>query len=274
MVICVVVRKSVQTRVIRGKIISSMTHSIPLIHKGAITHAHYVIATKARKHGEGTPVVAKLLYITAHPLTETESYSLAVGRAFIDSYREAHPDDEIVHLDLYKMEIPYVDADVFSGWGKLRSGSAFDQLSSDEQRKVGRLGELVDQFVGGDKYVFVTPFWNFSFPPLMKAYIDAICVVGKTFKYTEQGPVGLLTDKVAVHIQARGGVYSEGPMAQAEFGHRYLAQIMNFFGVPSFEAIVVEGHNQYPDRAQQIKADAIERAREAAKHFGRILARP
>lgn len=211
--------------------------------------------------------MATVLYITAHPHDETQSYSMAVGKAFIDAYREAHPNDEVIRLDLYSVDIPYIDADIFSGWGKLRSGSSFDQLTDAEKRKVGRLNELTDQFVAADKYVFVTPMWNFSFPPLMKAYIDALCTAGKTFKYTEQGAVGLLTDKKALHIQARGGVYSEGPAKDMEMGHRYLNVIMNFFGVPSFEGLFVEGHNQYPDRKDEIKAEAIARAKESAKTF-------
>ncbi|SDN05617.1 Flavodoxin-like fold [Paenibacillus sp. yr247] len=86
-----------------------------------------------------------------------------------------------LHLDLYQVNIPQIDADVFSGWGKLSSGTHFNQLSTEEKTKVSRLGELVDQFVAADKYVFVNPMWNFSFPPVMKAYIDSICVAGKTF---------------------------------------------------------------------------------------------
>jgi FMN-dependent NADH-azoreductase len=211
--------------------------------------------------------MATVLYVTAHPHDDTQSYSMAVGKAFIESYREANPNDEVVHLDLYKENIPQIDVDVFSGWGKLRSGSSFDDLSSEEKSKVSRLGELTDQFVSADKYVFVTPLWNFSFPPVMKAYIDSICTAGKTFKYTEQGPVGLLTDKKALHIQARGGVYSEGPAAGMEMGHKYIGIIMQFFGIPSFEGLFVEGHNQYPDRAEQIKQEAIEKARQQAKNF-------
>jgi FMN-dependent NADH-azoreductase len=197
---------------------------------------------------------------------------MAVGKAFMDAYREEYPQDQIVHLDLYKMHIPHIDADVFSGWGKLRSGSDFAQLSESEKAKVGRLNELVDQFVAADKYVFVTPMWNFSFPPILKAYIDAVCVAGKTFKYTEQGPVGLLPDKKAIHIQASGGIYSEGPAADFEMGHRYLSVIMKFFGIPSFEGIFVEGMNAMPDKAQEIKEKAIQKARQAAKEFGKALA--
>ncbi|MCZ8522798.1 MULTISPECIES: FMN-dependent NADH-azoreductase [Paenibacillus] len=211
--------------------------------------------------------MATLLYITAHPHDHQTSFSMAAGQAFIDSYRESHSGDQIVTLDLYKENIPHIDADVFSGWGKLRSGQEFSALSAEEKAKVSRLGELTDQFVAADKYVFVTPLWNFSFPPVMKAYIDSICTAGKTFRYTEKGPVGLLTDKKALHIQARGGIYSEGPAAQMEMGHRYLSVIMQFFGIPSFDGLFVEGHNQFQDRAQQIKEDAIARARELARSF-------
>ncbi|ARW33149.1 FMN-dependent NADH-azoreductase [Bacillus subtilis subsp. subtilis] len=46
--------------------------------------------------------MAKVLYITAHPHDEATSYSMATGKAFIESYKEANPNDEVVHIDLYK----------------------------------------------------------------------------------------------------------------------------------------------------------------------------
>jgi FMN-dependent NADH-azoreductase len=211
--------------------------------------------------------MATVLYITAHPHDHQTSFSMAVGKEFIEAYREANPTDEVVNLDLYNLNIPHIDADVFSGWGKLRSGSSFDQLSDAEKLKVSRLNEIVEQYVAADKYVFVSPMWNFSFPPVLKAYIDAICIAGKTFKYTENGPVGLLTDKKAIHVQASGGVYSEGPAAGFESGYSYLNKIMQFHGVPSFEGIFVEGMGAMPDKAQSIKENAIAQAKEVAKRF-------
>ncbi|MFC0525570.1 FMN-dependent NADH-azoreductase [Pontibacillus salicampi] len=208
--------------------------------------------------------MAHVLYITAHPHDETASYSMAVGKAFMDAYKEANPADEVTHIDLYNEYIPHIDADIFNGWGKLQSG---DQLSAEEQKKINRLGELSEQFIAADKYVFVNPMWNFSFPPLMKAYIDSVAVAGKSFKYTEQGPVGLLTDKKAFHIQSNGGIYSEGPAAGMESGHRYLNTVMQFFGVPSFEKVFVEGHAAMPDKAEEIKENAIARAKDAAQTF-------
>lgn len=215
--------------------------------------------------------MATVLYITAHPLTEAESFSLKVGKAFLDAYREAAPDDQIVRLDLYHMDIPLLDAAVLRGQSQLREGATFAQLPADAQRKISRLTELADQFVAADKYVFVTPFWNLSFPPMMKAYIDAICVAGKTFKYTETGAIGLLKNKRALHIQARGGVYSEGPAAQMEFGHRYLEALLHFFGIDDVEALIIEGHAHHPERADQILADALRRAPEAARRFAKSL---
>jgi len=211
--------------------------------------------------------LAKVLYITAHPHNETASFSMAAGKAFIEEYKTVNPNDEVVTIDLYKENIPHIDADVFSGWGKLQSGSAFDALSQEEQAKVSRLAELSEQFIGADKYVFVTPLWNFSFPPVMKAYLDSVAVAGKTFKYTAEGPIGLLTDKKALHIQARGGFYSEGPAAELEMGHKYLNIMMNFFGVPSFEGLFIEGHAAQPDKAQEIKENGIARAKDLAHTF-------
>ncbi|XXM71073.1 FMN-dependent NADH-azoreductase [Lysinibacillus sphaericus] len=211
--------------------------------------------------------MTKVLYITAHPHDDSQSFSMAAGKAFIEKYKEVNPAHEVVAIDLYNEDIPQIDADVFSGWGKLQTGKGFEELSDSEKAKVGRLTELVDQFTDADKYVFVTPFWNFSFPPVMKAYIDAVSVAGKTFKYTEHGPIGLLTDKKALHIQARGGIYSEGPAAQMEMGHRYLDIMMQFYGVPSFEGLFIEGHAAMPDKAQEIKEDGIARAKDLAHTF-------
>lgn len=211
--------------------------------------------------------MAKVLYVTANPAEESNSYGLQVGRAFIDTYKEVNPDDEVYHLDLYKEYIPHIDADIFNGWGKLQSGEGFDALSDEEKEKVSRFNELSEQFMSTDKYVFVTPLWNLSFPPIFKAYIDSIAVAGKTFKYTEEGPIGLLTDKKALHIQACGGIYSKGPAAEMEMGHRYLKVLMKFFGVPSFEGLFVEGHANFPEKAEEIKQEAINRAKEMARTF-------
>ena len=73
-----------------------------------------------------------------------------------------------------------------------------------------------------------------------------------------------LTDKKVLHIQSRGGFYSEGP-ADVESGDRYLRTIMTFLGVPSYENVIIEGHNAEPERTEEIKAASITEAQEMGK---------
>lgn len=211
--------------------------------------------------------MSKVLYITANPKAVDQSYSLTLGEAFLEEYKKSNPNDEIVNVDLYNMEVPLIDEVVFSAWGKFAQGAAFDGLTSEEQNKIGAMNSILEQFLSADKYIFVTPFWNFTVPPKMKAYIDNICIAGKTFRYTESGPVGLLTDKKAVHIQARGGVYSEGPASALEMGDRYINAILSFIGINNKESVIAEGMNAYPDKAEEIKTKAVEKAKEAARRF-------
>lgn len=109
--------------------------------------------------------------------------------------------------------------------------------------------------------------WNFSVPAIMKTYLDAGAVSGKTFKYSKKGSQGLLKGKKALHIQARGDVYSNGPEANKEMGHSYLQVMMDFFGIQNFEEIIIEGHVQFPEKAKEIKEKAIIAAKEITKKF-------
>ncbi|TCS96446.1 FMN-dependent NADH-azoreductase [Hazenella coriacea] len=210
--------------------------------------------------------MSKVLYITANPKAESESFSLRLGQAFLNQYKELNPQDEIIELDLYNTDIPNIDADVFQGWGKLASGNELNEI---EQQKVARLNELLDQFISADKYVFVTPMWNFNFPPRFKSYIDTFCIAGKTFKYTPEGPVGLMTGKKAVHIHARGGIYSEGPNKNSDFADSYLRTILQFIGITDIESVIAEGMAYTPDQAEVIMEKALAHAKEAATQFAK-----
>lgn len=211
--------------------------------------------------------MARVLYITANPKAKEDSYSLTVGDAFISEYKKVKPDDEVTTLNLYNIDVQLIDEDVLSAWGKFAQGKSFEELTVEEQNKIGSMNALLEQFMSADKYIFATPLWNLSVPPKMKAYIDNIFIAGKTFKYTENGPVGLLSDKKAVHIQARGGVYSSGPAAELEMGDKYLKTVMNFLGVTDFQSIFIEGAAYAPDKAEEIKNNAMKRAEEVAKTF-------
>jgi len=97
-------------------------------------------------------------------------------------------------------------------------------------------------------------------------YIDAVCVVGKTFTYTPTGPVGLLKDqgRKCLHIHSSGGFHFG---KDEDHSVPYLKSIMGFMGIYDFKAIVVEGVDAIPDRAGEFKEFAIEKARNMAVKF-------
>lgn len=208
--------------------------------------------------------MSKVLYIKANPKDKGNSNSLLVSDKFIEEYKINNPKDEIKELDLYGMEIPLIDREVFNAWDRLAKG---EELTVSQNEKLALMNNILEEFVEADKYVFSTPLWNFTVPPKMKAYLDNVCVAGKTFKYTEKGPQGLLEGKKALHVQARGGVFSEGPAKELEMGDKYIKTIMAFIGVNNYNSIILEGLNYYVDKVEEIKDKALNEATELAKEF-------
>lgn len=212
--------------------------------------------------------MAQLLYITANPKPPEKSVGLTVGQIFIDMYRESHPDDQIIHFDLYKEYVPTIDEDVLEAWNKLRKHDVVvHELSPEQQLKLNAIEKIIGMMFRADKYVFLSPMWNWGIPPKLKAFIDSFIVVNKTFKYTPKGPVGFLTDKKAIHIQSSGGIYSEGNIPLLDFSHPFLRQVLSVAGIKDFKGLLIEGSELYPDRADEIKRNAIEKAKEMALRF-------
>lgn len=106
--------------------------------------------------------------------------------------------------------------------------------------------------------------WNLSIPAILKAYIDYVSVTGITFKYTAEGPVGLLKDKKAVHIVSRGGEYANAPY---EMGDRYLRTILGFFGISEIETIAVENLDVIGVNVQEKVEEGIKKANLLAQKF-------
>ena len=161
--------------------------------------------------------MSKLLVITAHPGAREYSKSQQVAEAFLNSYQATNPSAQITHVDLFNLDAPDVDATVYSAFGHLMGGGAFSKLSAEQQSALSKRQAIIDQFIAHDKYVFVAPMWEFSFPAVLKKYLDIICAARQTFQYNEFGlPMGLLKNKKAVFIQASGGNYT----AEARSGFR------------------------------------------------------
>lgn len=92
---------------------------------------------------------------------------------------------------------------------------------------------LLDEFIDADTVVIGAPMYNFSVPTQLKAWLDRLAVAGRSFRYTEAGPEGLLTGKRVIVALASGGQYPEG--SPFEHQRSYLRAFFNFLGIePEF----------------------------------------
>lgn len=201
--------------------------------------------------------MSKLLYIKANLKNEGESRTFKISDKFVEDYKKKNPQDEVIVLDLYKENIDFLRGEDL--------GRIFGP--KDENSKNDPILKYAYQFVEADKYVVAAPMWNLNIPAILKAYIDYVSVTGITFKYTENGPVGLCAGKKAVHIVSRGGAYSEGPGAMVEMGDRYLKTIFGFFGITDFTTIAANNLDVVGVDVEAIIEDANKKAEEVLKEF-------
>ncbi|MBE5103163.1 FMN-dependent NADH-azoreductase [Priestia aryabhattai] len=204
------------------------------------------------------------LFIKANDRSASEAVSVKLYDTFLESYQQSHQGEEIIELNLFQEELPYLGADMINGQFKLARGL---EVTAAENKAAETANYYLEQFVRADKIVIAFPLWNFTVPAVLHTYFDYLNQAGKTFKYTPEGPVGLLGDKKVMLLNARGGVYSEGPAAEVEMAVKYVSSVLQFFGITDVKSVIIEGHNQFPDRAQEIIESGLEQAAQAAKTF-------
>lgn len=124
-------------------------------------------------------------------------------------------------------------------------GAAFtpNDDRSDEQLKTLQLSDaLIDEINEADHIVLSVPMYNFTIPANVKTWFDHIARVGKTFKYTDQGPVGLVNNKPVSVFVASGGTPIESPI---DFLTPYVKQFFAFIGITNVH--VIAASDQYVD---------------------------
>lgn len=120
------------------------------------------------------------------------------------------------------------------------------------------------QFAAADKIIITAPFWDLSFPALLKIYIENICVRGITFHANETGLQGLCKADRMLYLTTRGGIYTDSDMEQ---GARYLEQIAMFFGIRDYICIAAEGMDMGLSAPETILEQAKLRAAELSEKF-------
>ncbi len=209
--------------------------------------------------------MATLLFIQASPRIK-RSHSIAVARAFLETYKQTNPDDSIIEFNLFEKDLPTFDLTAANAKYKIMNSK---EHSPEEARLWERIVAEIDEFKATDKYLFAIPMWNFSIPWRLKQYIDIIVQPGQTFIADENGYQGLVINKPAVVVYSHGGRYAPGtPTEPYNKQTPYVQQILGFMGITDVTSIIVEPTlAEGPDAAKQARIDAIEKAQQLAKDF-------
>lgn len=196
-----------------------------------------------------------LLYITSSLFGE-QGQSSQLSRAFVDTLSVAHPNLTVTHRDLSAEPVPHLDYTGFSAF------TAAEAERNETQRAVVALSDaLIDEWRNAERVVIALPLYNLGVPSAFKAYIDHIARAGQTFRYTKNGPLGLLEDRKVYVVATRGGAYAGGPMdTQSDF----IRHILGLMGIKDIEFIYAEGLNTGEESATRALADAREQLQNKA----------
>ena len=162
-----------------------------------------------------------------------DGQSSRLAERFVARWRASNPGGKVIVRDLAKEPIPHLDAARFGAFL-----AKPEERTPAQQAVVDYSDALIGELKRADVVVLGLPMYNFGVPSTLKAYFDHVARVGETFKYTEKGPVGLLTGKKVYVFAARGGMYAGTPNdTQTPFIRTFLS----FLGMSDIEFVYAEG---------------------------------
>ncbi len=162
-----------------------------------------------------------------------DGQSSRLAERFVARWRASNPGGKVIVRDLAKEPVPHLDAARFGAFL-----AKPEERTPAQQAVVDYSDALIGELKRADVVVLGLPMYNFGVPSTLKAYFDHVARVGETFKYTETGPVGLLTGKKVYVFAARGGMYAGTPNdTQTPFIRTFLS----FLGMSDIEFVYAEG---------------------------------
>ncbi|RYE22830.1 MAG: FMN-dependent NADH-azoreductase [Sphingobacteriaceae bacterium] len=165
-----------------------------------------------------------------------DSYTIKLGYAIVEKLQEANPGAVVQELNLIAENYPHLDAPHFQAFLTPTA-----KLTDIDKEAIKYSDRAISQLMEADYLVIGSPFYNFNIHSALKAWIDHIVRAGITFRYTENGPEGLVKGKKVYIAMASGGVYSEGPAQVQDFNGPYLKQVLGFLGMTDLKIFRAEG---------------------------------
>ena len=185
----------------------------------------------------------KILQINAS-IRATDANSTRVANSIVARLQAKHPAARLTVRDLGATPPAILD-----GTALAALFTPAEQRSPEQAARVALDDALIAELQAADVLVLGVPMYNFGIPVQLKAWVDGICRVGLTFKYTETGPKGMLDSNKKVYVGlARGGMYRDQP---ADTQVPYFKALFGFLGLSNVNFVYAEGLNMGPEAAQK-----------------------
>jgi len=180
-----------------------------------------------------------------------DGQSSQLADAYVSRWRQANPDGEVIERSFAADPVPHLDAERFGAFV-----TAPEARNAAQAATVAYSDALIDELSRADVVVLGLPMYNFGIPSTLKAYFDHVARSGVTFRYTENGPEGLLNGKQVVAFAARGGRYQGTPLdTQTD----YVRNFLGFLGMRDVEFVYAEGLAM----GEEPRSQALDSARQA-----------
>ena len=180
------------------------------------------------------------------------SRSHALCEAFLESYKKAHPAEDIEVVNLQRMALKPFDQFSTDDRNALRNVKAFD----------APIFKLARQFRRADRIVIGAPLRDLTFPAMLRVYIEYICVREVTYHYENGVCKGDCMARKLAYLTVSGG---EEP--EENLGTEYWRQLCRRFGIPEFRHVEAYGLDTRPEEGEAIMAAACEKAKKLAETF-------
>lgn len=196
----------------------------------------------------------KILYINACVRGEA-SRTAQIANTFFDELEKAHPEAVVTEKNLMLLNPLFLNYFSFKQREELLKAGNYSHATF----------SLANEFAAADEIVIAAPFWDLSFPAVLRTYLENVSIAGISFEVTAEGYRGLCTAKRLVFITTRGGIYSKPPQSHTELGASYIRALSEMFGIESFECIAAEGLDIEGADVQALVKTAQEQARSSAQ---------
>lgn len=191
----------------------------------------------------------KILHLDSS-MNGQQSVSRHVSQAIVEALiaKCSNEDHEVVYRDLDANRLQYLTIEEMS---LIRNGvESTTPLSSVLLNKIAQIESVIEEFLSCDALVIGAPMYNHTIPATLHVWIDWICQPGKTFKYTQKGPQGLVSQKPIYVASSRGGFYSTPEMIKYDQQEVYLTSIFELLGLNQVIIFRAEGTG-IPELKQQ-----------------------